>query len=181
MTAPISRREAIQEALQLALLGGALSACARETPSVTPGGLDDEAFALLTDVADTLLPTTAASPGARAAGAGPAMRLLLTDCYAPDAQQRVARALAAVRQRSRDLAGRDFAALPTPERERVLRAIDAEARRAGETHDFHVVREVAERAYFSSEIGMTRALRYVRVPGRWEGCVPLAPGQPAWG
>jgi hypothetical protein len=180
VTAPISRREAIQEAIQLTLLGGALAACARETPDAAPGGMDDDAYALLTDVADTLLPTTAASPGARAAGAGPAMRLLLTDCYAPDAQRRVARGLAALRRACRDRTGREFAALPTPERERFLRAVDAEARRAGETHDFHLVRELAERAYFSSEIGMTRALRYVRVPGRWEGCVPLAPGQPAW-
>jgi len=43
------------------------------------------------------------------------------------------------------------------------------------------IRELALRAYFSSEIGMTKALRYVMVPGRWVGCVPLAPGQPAWG
>jgi hypothetical protein len=165
VTEPISRREAIRETIQVALLGGALAAaCAREAPR-----------------AATLLPTTAASPGARAAGVGPAAQLLLTDCYAPDAQRRVARGLAAIRRACRDRTGRDFAALATPERERVLRAVDAEARRAGETHDFHLVREVAERAYFSSEVGMTRALRYVRVPGRWEGCVPLAPGQPAWG
>jgi hypothetical protein len=42
------------------------------------------------------------------------------------------------------------------------------------------VRELALRAYFSSEVGMTQALRYVQTPGRWEGCVPLEPGQPAW-
>jgi len=28
---------------------------------------------------------------------------------------------------------------------------------------------------------MTKALRYVMVPGKWVGCVPLSPGQPAWG
>ena len=178
MTAPIGRREAIR----VALLGGALAAaCAREAPrAAPPGALDADDVALMTDVADTLLPTTAASPGARAAGVGPAAQLLLTDCYAPDAQRRVARGLAEIRRACRDRTGRDFAALPVPERERLLRAVDAAARRAGETHDFHLVRELAERAYFSSEVGMTRALRWVRVPGRWEGCVPLAPGQPAW-
>jgi P-type E1-E2 ATPase len=60
-------------------------------------------------------------------------------------------------------------------------ALDAEARAAGETHWFHLARELSERAYFSSEIGMTRALRYVRIPGKWVGCTPLAPNQPAWG
>ena len=28
---------------------------------------------------------------------------------------------------------------------------------------------------------MTKARRWVLVPGKWVGCVPLAPGQPAWG
>jgi hypothetical protein len=37
------------------------------------------------------------------------------------------------------------------------------------------------RVYFTSVFGMTRAMRYVAIPGRWEGCLPLAPGLPAWG
>jgi hypothetical protein len=63
----------------------------------------------------------------------------------------------------------------------LLREIDAEAQKAGETHYFPLVRELALRAYFSSEVGMTKATRYVLVPGRWVGCMPLKPGQPAWG
>jgi hypothetical protein len=189
----MSRRDAVRAAgAALAAASGALAACGRDradAPAAAPGaaraaaarpgmllGADDEALAEA--VADTLLPTTAASPGARAAGAGAAMNLLVTDCYEPDAQRRFARGLAEVRAAS---GGRAFAALPQAERERVVREVDAAAARGGGASDFSVVREVAERAYFSSEVGMTRALRYVRVPGRWDGCTPLAPGQPAWG
>ncbi|NMW25487.1 hypothetical protein HFP05_14320, partial [Rhodanobacter denitrificans] len=67
------------------------------------------------------------------------------------------------------------------EREQLLRELDAVAQQAGGPHWFVDVRELALRAYFTSEIGMTRAMRYVAIPGRWEGCLPLAPGQPAWG
>jgi hypothetical protein len=28
---------------------------------------------------------------------------------------------------------------------------------------------------------MTKSLRYIQVPGKWVGCTPLTPGQPAWG
>jgi choline dehydrogenase-like flavoprotein len=42
------------------------------------------------------------------------------------------------------------------------------------------VRELALQAYFSSEIGLTRALRYSITPGRYDACVPLQPGQPVW-
>jgi choline dehydrogenase-like flavoprotein len=55
------------------------------------------------------------------------------------------------------------------------RGRSVEARKAPDTHWF------GERAYFSSETGMTKALRYVRVPGHFTGCMPLAKGQPAWG
>ena len=97
------------------------------------------------------------------------------------AQRRAAGGLRDFRAACRARCGGDFAALAAAERERFVREVDAEARRAGESHPFHLLRELAHRAYFSSEVGMTRALRYVRVPGRWEGCVPLQPGQPAWG
>jgi Gluconate 2-dehydrogenase subunit 3 len=161
----VNRRDAIR----LTVLGGALVACARETAH----GDDD---ALMTSIADTLLPTTASSPGARAAGVGPVMHVLLMDCYDAAAQKRMAEGLVDFRARFPT-----FVSRPQPERERMLRELEAEAKRTGEAHWFHLARELSERAYFSSEIGMTRALRYVRIPGKWVGCTPLAPGQPAWG
>lgn len=186
---PLNRREALKATT--ALLGGAwLAACDRAPRGATgdtaataaaaapPAGrvLSADDQALIEEIADTLLPTTPSSPGAKAAGAGAAINLLLSDCYDAEAQRRVVRGLGDVRARAAT-----FAALPRPDRERLLRAIDAEAQQAGETHDFHLVRQLAVRAYFSSEVGMTKALRYVLVPGRWTGCVPLQPGQPAWG
>jgi hypothetical protein len=140
---------------------------------------DEEA--LVGDVADTMLPTTPSSPGARAAGVGPIATLLLADCYDATAQTRVRSGLRALRDRCDQTYDRPFARLSPSEREKLLRDVDREATAESGTHWFPLVREIVERAYFSSEVGMTQALRYVRVPGRWDGCVPLAPGQPAWG
>ena len=186
MTPPMNRREALTATTVLlggvlAASTGALAACTPAPRAAAAGALSADDQRLAEEIADTILPTTAASPGARAAGAGAAMNLLLTDCYPPEAQRRVVRGLAELRATCRERCGGDFAALGPRERERLLRAIDAETRAAGDAHWFGLVRELAQRAYFSSEVGMTRALRYVRVPGRWVGCVPLAPGQPAWG
>jgi hypothetical protein len=136
--------------------------------------------ALIEEIADTLLPTTRSSPGARAARAGAEINLLLTDCYDPDAQVRVVDGLKEFRRTCDARFRRGFAQLPAATRETLLRDIDAEAIRSGRAHWFGLVRELAERAYFSSEIGMTKARRWVLVPGRWVGCVPLEPGQPAW-
>jgi hypothetical protein len=183
--ASMNRREAVKSAT--ALLGGvvvssfALPACARDSSQRVTGMLTRDDQALIEEIADTLLPPTPASPGAKAAGVGPAINLILTDCYKPDAHQRVVQGLKDFRTFCRGRCGDDFASLPRREREQLLREIDAEAQKAPETHYFPLVRELALGAYFSSEIGLTRALRYLPSPGRFTGCVPLEPGQPAWG
>jgi hypothetical protein len=186
---PLNRRDALKSSS--VLVGGALlasgpllAACSsgRDAPVVASGHAIDAAdTALFEEIADTILPTTPSSPGARVAGAGAAMTLLLTDCYDLAAQTRVAGGLVELRTRCRERCGGSFTTLSPMQREQLLQEIDAEAQRAGNTHWFHLVRELSLRAYFSSEVGMTKALRYVMVPGRWTGCVPLAPGQPAWG
>jgi hypothetical protein len=42
------------------------------------------------------------------------------------------------------------------------------------------MKELAMLGYFTSEVGCTKAQRYVESPGRYEPCTPYAPGQPAW-
>ena len=79
-----------------------------------------------------------------------------------------------LRSECRSKRGKDFLELPRTDREALVRDV-------GKQKWFEPVRELALGAYFSSETGMTKALRYVRVPGRYVGCMPLAPGQPAWG
>ena len=48
------------------------------------------------------------------------------------------------------------------------------------THYFRMMKELAIVGYFTSEIGCTQALRYVESPGRFDPCVPYAPGEKAW-
>ena len=180
----MNRREAVKTAG--ALLGGAvvassgmLSACKAEPkrPAVPAKSMALSAHdqALAESIADTILPDTASSPGARAAGVGAAITLLLTDVYDASAHKRITAGLASFRS-----SNATFDTLSQADRERLLRAVDAEAKKAGEPHWFHLMHELSTKAYFSSEIGMTKALRYVREPGRFTGCVTRTPGQPAW-
>ncbi|HEY7194012.1 MAG TPA: gluconate 2-dehydrogenase subunit 3 family protein [Steroidobacteraceae bacterium] len=151
----MNRRDALKA---LIASSGILAAC-------RSGRASDQA--LMEEIADTLLPTTASSPGAKAAGAGAAMNLILSDCYTPADQQRVRDGLERFRNAH-------FLERSRAERETFVRSVGKEAW-------FEPVRTLALGAYFSSETGMTQALRYLRVPGKYVGCMPLAPGQPAWG
>lgn len=47
-------------------------------------------------------------------------------------------------------------------------------------HYFRMMKELALLGYFTSQIGCTSALRYVEVPGRFDPCIPYAPGEAAW-
>jgi hypothetical protein len=47
-------------------------------------------------------------------------------------------------------------------------------------HYFRMMKELALLGYFTSEIGATKALRYVESPGRYDPCVPYKPGEPSW-
>src|SRR5215208_3467461 len=113
---PMNRRESLKATT--ALLGGALvlAACGREprqaapSPPATPRVLTPDDQALVEEIADTLLPTTAASPGAKAAGAGAEINLLLSDCYPAKDQQRVAQGLRDFRAKHAT-----FASLPRPD------------------------------------------------------------------
>ena len=177
---PMNRREALKTTG--VLLGGvlitpaALTACARESRNVGVGVLDARDQALMEEIADTLLPTTPGSPGAKAAGVGPLINLLLTDSREPAEQKRVVDGL----KQFRDTVGDHFASMTQANREDWLHRINYEATDTGTTHYFPLLRELSLQAYFSSQIGMTKALRYVMTPGKWVGCVPLQPGQPAW-
>ncbi|MBZ4191674.1 gluconate 2-dehydrogenase subunit 3 family protein [Niabella beijingensis] len=47
-------------------------------------------------------------------------------------------------------------------------------------HYFTMMRQLTLWGYFSSETGMTKALRYVETPGRYDGNYPYKKGDKAW-
>jgi hypothetical protein len=47
-------------------------------------------------------------------------------------------------------------------------------------HYFRMMKELALLGYFTSEIGCTKAMRYVETPGRFDACLPYTPGDTAW-
>src|SRR4051812_2940040 len=178
---PMNRREAIKTTG--VLLGGVLvisagvtTACARESGKTGSSLLSEDDQSLVETIADTLLPSTAGSPGAKAAAVGPVMSLLLTDCYEADKQKLVVDGL----KQFRSTVGDHFSSMSQANRENWLRRIDAEAKATNGDHYFTLLRELSLQAYFSSEIGTTKALRYIMTPGKWVGCVPLQPGQRVW-
>lgn len=193
MTDRISRREAVQ--LVSAMLGGVTlvggealwRAPAQAMPALRqPGGWTPAQVALLDEAAETILPRTA-TPGAKDAHCGTFIALMVTDTYEAAHQRIFRRGLVELDAAARAAHGSRFVELTPPQRLALVERFDREAfqfmrgRPADEPpHWFRMLKELTLLGFFTSEVGMTQALRYVESPGRFDPCVPYAPGDRDW-
>jgi len=144
----------------------------------------------LDEIAETILPRTK-TPGAKDAGAGAFMATFVSDCYTARQQATFRAGLADIDKR----AGGRFVSLAPQARTELLRALDTEAGKhavevtetgtaqEGEAmpHYFTMFKQLTIFGFFTSKVGATEVLRYVAVPGRYDGDLAYVPGTPAWG
>jgi hypothetical protein len=184
----LTRREALRR-VSLALGGAALigesawlAGCEGELYARRGTLFDGLESALLDEIADTILPTTS-TPGAKAAGVGAFIAVMVTDVYDAGQQKIFRDGLAALERECRKLHGTDFMAATPAQRTALLEQLDREQyaqRNSGTPHYFRMLKELSLLGYFTSEIGYTQAMRYTETPGRFDPCVPYTPGDKAW-
>jgi hypothetical protein len=165
-----------------------LSGCSNSTSPKTTGLLSNNQVALLDEVGETILPTTASSPGAKEAKVGEFMDVMIKDCYSPEDQKIFIDGITAIDKASKTKYGGDFVELKPEEKHALLLTLDEEASKYKEirkpedpeNHYYSMMKQLTLLGYFSSEVGATKALNHVAVPGHYEACVPLKSGQKAW-
>jgi hypothetical protein len=139
--------------------------------------LDKPTTALVTALADTLIPRTD-TPGAVQVGVPAKFDALLRDWA--NASHRAAHiaALAAIDSASKAKLGKPFALLTVPARTTFLKAYDAE--QFGSNAGYAKLKDLLVGLYYFSEPGATVELRYEHSPGAWEASIPLTPTTRAW-
>ena len=227
----MDRREAVKN--MAFLMGGALSATTIgvflegcNSPSTKTNGslFTEDQLKMITEVADIIIPTTN-TPGAKAAGVGPFIALMVKDCYPEDAQKAFVKGLEDLEEQSKDEFKKSFLEISVAQRQQLLSklrdqtVVDTKAEREAldsqekadrekkttnpedaksQTENqeevsilpkeklnmkprfFAIARDLTLLGYFTSEIGATKAYEYVEIPGRYDGCVDLKPGQRVW-
>jgi hypothetical protein len=158
----------------------------------------------MNEIADTILPTTS-SPGAKAANVGAFMGVMVRDCYTPADQKTFIDGLSKLNDAANTKYSSKFMSLTDEQRTALLVDLDKEQKKFTEDrskqlaadalknkdvkdykapelpkHYFRMMKELTLTGYFTSEIGATKALRYIAVPGRYDGCVPYKKGDKAW-
>ncbi|MBC7722524.1 MAG: gluconate 2-dehydrogenase subunit 3 family protein [Pedobacter sp.] len=143
-------------------------------------------IALFDEISETILPATA-TPGAKAAKVGDFMAMMVLDCY-KETDQKVF--IAGVKKLQDDFSKQyntTFIKGTSEQRTAFLTVLDKEQKayqatkkKDDSSHYFRMIKELTMLGFFTSEVGATKALRYVEVPGRFDGSAPYKKGDKAW-
>lgn len=207
----MNRREAIQRVAML--IGGSviganlfLEGCTRPATKDVAVLFEKDKMIFLGDLAEAILPETS-TPGAKEAGVGEFIPVMIRDCYDPQDQKAFVEGLDEVDNKAKTEFGKKFQELSKEEQLEFVNMLDKEAKtfqrergtkqrelneeaerngkNTGEVeqlpnHFFHMLKQLTLTGFFTSEVGMTKALRFVKIPGRYDGNYPYKKGDRAF-
>ena len=182
----MNRRDALKSVVLL-MGGTVLGSTAILTGCAPDSQLKDlnfsaEDLSFLDEIGETIIPTTD-TPGAKATKIGEFMQMMVKECYDADQQTTFINGLNTIRTNFKAEKGVEFMEGTPEDRLAFLNALHQKYVASGEEKQpeiIHMLRDLTVLGYFSSEIGATQALRYVAVPGKYEGCIPYQKGDRAW-
>jgi hypothetical protein len=162
-----------------------------------------DTIALLDEIGETILPKTA-TPGAKDAQIGKFMQTIVADCYFPADQEIFTNGIEILKKECEKNYSKDFLTCNMQERTTLVKQFDDEAkqynikkyaadaeitektkgtkeykREGMPNHWFSLVKQLTMWGFFTSEVGASQALRYIPVPGRYDGCVDYKKGDRA--
>jgi hypothetical protein len=145
-------------------------------------------LALLDDLADTLIPSTD-TPGAKAAGVGALIFVMVRDCTDRKTRNNFTEGLQDLIDKAKSTYGKPFGECTAAQREALLDSFGnagqagllgkVRKRLTGDSF-YTTLKKYTVLGYCTSKPGATEAMRYDYIPGRYVGSVPLEPGQRSW-
>lgn len=187
----MNRRDALSRVALL--VGGSvigaqafLTGCKTSTKYGESLNFTPEDIAYLDEIAETILPKTD-TPGAKEAKVGEFMTVWVKDCYEEKDQKIFLEGMNKLNEASVQKNGKSFMESTPEQRHELLVGLDKEAKEYSKTkkpedpsHYFSLMKQMTLMGFFTSKEGATKALRYVAVPGKYEGCIPYKKGDKAW-
>ncbi len=203
----MERRELLKTVALLtgtAVVGGEVFLTGCKNAATKQTAFTPAVISLLDEVAETIIPTTD-TPGGRAAKTGAFMQIMIEDCYATHEQEAFVKGIDELEKKCKKENGSSFMELTPEKRLPFLQQLEKEAKEYNEAlrkkaeeekekketkektkkenpppHYYSMMRQLTLWGFFSSETGMTKTLRHVPVPGRFDGNVPYVKGEKAW-
>ena len=186
----MNRREALQNVSLLlggTLIGGSifsLQGC--KTDKAINKLFTQSQLDLMSEIAETIIPKTN-TPGAKDAKVAEFMSVYVLDCYKPENQKIFTDGLIDIEAQADKKYGSGFMKITPAQRKELLTELDKTQKshhdakeKSAPEHYFRMMKEATLLGFFTSEEGATKALRYVPVPGKYDGNVPYKKGDRAW-
>lgn len=167
--------------------------------------LSEENVPFLNEVSETILPATN-TPGAKEANVGAFMVVFVNDCYEEADRKAFIEGMNSLDDACDNMHKKKFMDATPEQRTQLLTSIDKEAtdyqkkksehdRKQNEeaerakaqgvkdfkripmtNHYFTMMKQLTLTGFFTSQVGMTKALRFEPVPGRWDACIDYKKG-----
>ncbi len=197
----MNRREALSKVafiLGSTVIGGeAFAAGIRLNPGTYANQLftpEDEK--VLHEIGGLILPAINDKPGAKEAKIGAFIVMIVSDCYPEDQQKIFTTGLQKIKKEFKSIYGKTFLEADASVQLEFLNKLDEEQRvasagikynireiptqEAPPVHYFLMMRQLTILGFCTSEVGATKALRYVEAPGHYNGNVTYKKGEGAW-
>ncbi|HTQ26875.1 MAG TPA: gluconate 2-dehydrogenase subunit 3 family protein, partial [Puia sp.] len=145
---------------------------------------------LLADLAETIIPATD-SPGAKDAAVQDFIIVMVRDCADIKTKNRFIDGLKELEHYCEAEYKQGFSQCSPQEKQQVMKYFMEKGRPfrgvLGKVQNrllgksfFQTLQEYSAEGYCTSEIGATRGLAYIPIPGKYMGCTPLQKGQRSW-
>jgi hypothetical protein len=144
---------------------------------------------LIAALADTIIPTTD-TPGAKEAGVADFIIKFVKDCSDTRSANVFIDGLKEVEAFAFDRYAKEYAACSAKEQELILKHFETKPtknriigkiqKRLMGAPFFDLLKQYTVEGYCTSELGATKGLAYLYIPGSYKGCIPMQPGQKAW-
>ena len=159
----------------------------KKTPDLT---YLEERRKLIEHLAKKIIPATE-TPGVKEAHVQDYIILMIKDCTDIKSQNKFIGGLKDLEHYCASVYERPFGKCTENEKQQVLKYIEKKGRNfrgiIGKAQNrflgksfFNTLKEYTAGGYCSSEIGATKGLAYVHIPGKFLGCIPMQPGQKSW-
>ena len=131
-------------------------------------------YQLVERLSDIIIPTTD-TPGALQAGVPNLMDKLYFEWASADSQNSHRKALLNTLGELTHITQSPYLLASTEQQQEALKQLDklAFSSQRSKLSDYRWIKQTIARCYYLTEPGATQELRYERVPGKWQACIPL--------
>lgn len=170
-------------AVSASIVTGVMSGCKAEPSGGShtnvdgnwkPGFLSETQNRTTIEATERIIPKTD-TPGAKAVHVNQYIDIMGKDILKPNEKERLSQGLDQLESDAQAAHGKSFANCTAAEMDALLTTTTT-----SNPEFFTQLKQLTLTGFFTSEVGATQVLKYDKIPGAWEGCIPLEEVGKTW-